>query len=412
MDQQSISFADVAFALVSTLDLVGDDDGHGKRVAQMSYQVGKAYGLDEDELNELFLAGLLHDLGVSTTYVHSHLIESMEWEGVHEHCRVGAKLAEESSVLRHLSPYILHHHDRWSQLQRWVAAGRLSERQAILANTILLVDRIDAFAWQELVKKGYKYYHMAKDFCLQQIDLRWREFFSESIYQAFLQASQADIFWMMNDKQEVIDFTHQHLAKLDWMISMSELQEMAKIFANAVDAKSPFTYQHSLGVASLARYLAKQIGLSDSTQQRIYLAGLLHDLGKLDMEDEVLDKQGPLDQQERQKMNRHSFVSLMILRRIKGMEDIALWASQHHEKLNGGGYPTREKDLPLESRILAVADIVQALAQNRPYREGLAMPKILSIVDEMTEQGELDKAVVNCLHANSNQAYQVALSQA
>jgi putative nucleotidyltransferase with HDIG domain len=215
---------------------------------------------------------------------------------------------------------------------------------------------------------------------------------------------------MMNDKQEVIDFTHERLAALDCSMTMVELQEMAKIFANAVDAKSPFTYQHSLGVASLASYLAGQMGLDDSTQQRIYLAGLLHDLGKLDMEDEVLDKQGPLDAQEREKMNRHSFVSLMILRRIKGMEDIALWASQHHEKLNGGGYPSRETDLPMESRILAVADIVQALAQNRPYREGLPMTKILSILDDMTDKGELDKAVVNCVHANHQQAYQVALS--
>lgn len=409
MSHASISLADVLFALVSTLDLVGDDDGHGKRVAQMSYQVGKEFGLSEEDLDELFVAGLLHDLGVSTNYVHSHLIKSMEWKGVHEHCHVGAALAEGSSVLRHLSPYILHHHDRWPVLQQLIEKGDISEKEAVFANIILLVDRIDAFAWQEISSKDYKHYHMARDFSLQQIDQRWHEFFRGDIYQAFLKVSRADIFWMMNDKLEVTDFARERLLAVDRMIDMDELKEMAKIFANAVDAKSPFTFQHSIGVASLATYLAEKIGLSEEKQQRIYLAGLLHDLGKLDMEDDVLDKQAPLDHDERRQMDRHSFVSLMILRRIKGMEDIALWASQHHEKLNGIGYPARETNLPLESRLLAVADIVQALAQDRPYRQGLSVEKILSIVDDMTAKGELDKEVVACLHANAQQAYQVAL---
>ena len=412
MKDASISLADVLFALVSTLDLVGDDDGHGKRVAQMSYQVGKAFGLSDTDLDELFVAALLHDLGVSTNYVHAHLIKSMEWQGVHEHCHIGAQLAERSSVLKYLSPYILHHHDRWPLLQSLVKKGELTEKQALFANIILLVDRVDAFAWQEISSKNYRHYHMARDFSLQQIEARWQAFFREDIYKAFLRACRADIFWMMNDKQEVIEFVQERLQNVDRLITMAELQEMAVIFANAVDAKSPFTYQHSIGVASLSAYLGKQLGLSESKQQRIYLAGLLHDLGKLDMEDDVLEKQAPLDHQERQKMNRHSFVSLMILRRIKGMEDIALWASQHHEKLNGIGYPARETDLPLESRILAVADIVQALAQDRPYRKGLSVEKILSIVDDMTAEGELDMQVVDCLHANHQKAYQVALAEA
>lgn len=406
-----ISLSDLLFALVSTLDLVGDDDGHGKRVAQMAYQVGKHFGFAEDDLEELFLAGLLHDLGVSSTYVHSHLVETLEWEGVKDHCETGAEMAGSANSLEHLRPYILHHHDRWPALQEAVGKQQLTEKQAVFANIILLVDRIDAMVWTAMQEKGYDHYYLARDDALKQLDAVWSEFFREDIYQAFLRASEADTFWMMNDKYELIDFVKERLGRIETFIDMDELIKISKIFANAVDAKSSYTYQHSRGVAALAEYLARQCELSEETQQRIYIAGLLHDLGKLDMDDEILEKEAPLDYADRQQMNRHSFISYAILKNIRGMEDIALWASQHHEKLNGSGYPGRTVDMPTESRILAVADIFQALAQDRPYRKGLSIPEIMSIIRDMTDRGELDSAIVSCVERHQQEAYKVSLLQ-
>ena len=404
-----ISFSELIFALVTTLDLVGDDDGHGKRVAQMAYQVGKQFGFKDDELHELFLAALLHDLGVSSTYVHTHLVENMEWEGVSEHCIVGASLADNAETLKFLAPYILHHHDRWDHLVELIKKGVLTEKQALFANIILIVDRVDALVWCEIVDKGYSHYHLAKESVRKQISAVWPDFFNEKIYQAFAEVSQADIFWMMNDKTEVVDFTREKLKHFKNALSIADLKEISTIFANAVDAKSEYTAMHSKGVAALAKYLAKLMKLETEQQDRVYIAGLLHDLGKLDIPDEILEKTGKLSQEDRQQMDRHSFVSYTVLKNIGGMEDIALWAAQHHEKLDGTGYPARESHLPIQSRILAVADIFQALAQKRPYRNGLALDEIMGILNGMVDDHKIDGSVVKQLNDNRVEAYNIAL---
>lgn len=401
----SISLSQLLFGLSSTIDLVGDDDGHGKRVAQMAYQVGQQLGLNEEDLQELFMAALFHDLGVSSTYVHSHLLEQLEWANIKEHCIVGSELARSTQSLSFASPYILHHHDRWPEM---VKQG-IDEKVACFANIILLVDRVDAYAWSYMQEHLVPYYYLAKEDVVEKISLVWQDFFSKDVYDAFIEVSKADFFWLMNDKMKLVNFTKERLSLIDKNIDIAELKNISMVFANAVDAKSAYTYAHSKGVAALAYFLANKMGLSEDQCDRLEIAGLLHDLGKLDIPDELIDKSGPLSDLERKMMDRHSFVSMEILEGIDGMKDIALWASQHHEKLDGTGYPFRKKDLPIESRILVVADMFQALAQKRPYRTSLDADMIIQILDDQTANGKLDKEVIDCLKNHLKLAYDVAL---
>jgi len=144
------------------------------------------------------------------------------------------------------------------------------------------------------------------------------------------------------------------------------------------------------------------MGVSPENCDKIEVAGLLHDLGKLRVPDEVLNKPGKLDEHERQIMNTHSFETYQILRRIDGFAEIALWAAYHHEEPGGSGYPFHvpEQRLSLEARILRVADIFQAMAQNRPYRAGMAPEQIKSFLLELCEKGKLDAAVVEVVLAD------------
>jgi putative nucleotidyltransferase with HDIG domain len=192
---------------------------------------------------------------------------------------------------------------------------------------------------------------------------------------------------------------------------MAQLRVLASIFSRIVDAKSEFTATHSLGVARLARLLAEKMGVSRDHCDKLEVAGLLHDLGKLRVPDELLNKPGTLDVHERQIMNSHSFETFQILRKIDGFGEIALWAAYHHEEPEGTGYPfhVTEKDLSLEARILRVADIFQAMVQTRPYRQGMTGEEIKVFMLELAGKGKLDAQVVDVAIENMVAAMVAAL---
>ena len=159
-----------------------------------------------------------------------------------------------------------------------------------------------------------------------------------------------------------------------------------------------------------SRFLAERSGVSAENCDKLELAGLLHDLGKLRVPDEILDKPEKLDTHERRIINTHSFETYQILRNIGGFEEIALWAAYHHEEPGGMGYPfhVHEKDLSIEARILRVADIFQAMAQDRPYRAGLTEQEVLAFLNELARKGSLDASIVNIVSDNMPQAMAAA----
>ena len=162
------------------------------------------------------------------------------------------------------------------------------------------------------------------------------------------------------------------------------IDAVARAFADIIDAKSPFTYHHSTNVAALARGTAIAMGL-DAPQQRIlYRAGLLHDVGKLGISSRILDKNGRLSPAERQEIERHPVYSWRILSRLDAFDEFSRVAALHHEKLDGSGYPwqLRGEDLSPADRILAVADIYEALTADRPYRAGMPPARALDILRE------------------------------
>ncbi|MEO7457879.1 MAG: HD domain-containing phosphohydrolase [Gemmatimonadaceae bacterium] len=161
------------------------------------------------------------------------------------------------------------------------------------------------------------------------------------------------------------------------------LDAVCRAFADIIDAKSPFTYGHSIRVADVAREVAEQCGLDESEQRRIYRAGLLHDIGKLGVSNSILDKNGPMTADERKAMETHPRYTLEILERVTPFRRFALTASLHHEKLDGSGYPFGVKgaQIDLASRILVVADIYDALTSDRPYRAGMSQERATQILE-------------------------------
>jgi HD-GYP domain-containing protein (c-di-GMP phosphodiesterase class II) len=142
--------------------------------------------------------------------------------------------------------------------------------------------------------------------------------------------------------------------------------------AETLDLRDPATARHARTVGLYAQHTAAALGLAEDRVERIHAAGVLHDLGKLGIADAILYKPGPLDDAEWREMKRHPEIGARILEHA-GLSDIARWVRSHHERIDGLGYPDRmpAAEIPLESKILAVADAYEAMIAHRPYRRGL-----------------------------------------
>ena len=164
----------------------------------------------------------------------------------------------------------------------------------------------------------------------------------------------------------------------------SRLDRIAHAFALVVDAKSSFTYHHSDRVAAMAEAIGGEMGLPDAQRVRLRRAGLLHDIGKLSVPNRILDKAGKLDPDEWAIVKKHPFYTFEILSRVPVFSEFAYDASNHHERVDGKGYfrGIGGDDLSLHARILATADIYDALSAARPYRGALPTEKVLSILGE------------------------------
>jgi len=168
-------------------------------------------------------------------------------------------------------------------------------------------------------------------------------------------------------------------------LESSQIDRICEAFADVVDAKSHFTFRHSQGVADAAFGIAQAMGLSADRAQLVRRAALLHDIGKLGVPNAILDKKSQLSPTEWKAVYEHPRITRSILERIAPFREMAVIAGEHHEKLDGSGYPDhlKAKDLSVESRIVAVADVYAALSEDRPYRAGIELDETLSIMSKL-----------------------------
>jgi HD-GYP domain-containing protein (c-di-GMP phosphodiesterase class II) len=384
-----IDLKSAILALSDALDLVGVNDfQHGKRVAMIARETGLMLGLPEKRLDRLVCASLLHDLGVSSTAVHRRLQREADWDDRHAHCERGYRLLRPFAHLSLVANAIRYHHTPWRELP----AG-LSEVDALDSNLILLADRVDAM----LLQKGLENPLFNRDGVVEAIATLAGSLLSPDAVKAFVAAAAREAFWIALVPRHVHSYLND-LALSDWRITIDfpQFGHVARLISSIVDAKSPFTAAHSLGVAQLARHLGEGVGLTGDALAELQVAGLMHDVGKLCVPDEIVDKPAGLTPLEFSVMERHSFETYQILRHIPGLEQVAEWAAFHHEALNGHGYPFRcgPDRLAREARIVAVADVFQALAQERPYRGAQRAEQIPRFLNDFVRRGVLDRDIV------------------
>lgn len=222
------------------------------------------------------------------------------------------------------------------------------------------------------------------------------ELFDPQLVSALESLARKESFWFDLMSPFMIKRLSELVETMPFAIGPEELRSLAGLFAAVIDAKSPFTYHHSRRVAGVAVFLGEELGLKKEELAVLEVAGLLHDLGKLCVPDEILEKPASLTPHEYNVMKQHVYYTYRILEDAYGLGPIPAWAGYHHEKLDGQGYPFHLKDeqLSLPARIMAVSDIFTALREDRPYRLGMGKQKVTQILTGQSKNGALDTRVV------------------
>ena len=154
--------------------------------------------------------------------------------------------------------------------------------------------------------------------------------------------------------------------------------------ATAIDAKDNYTNGHSSRVAEYSKMIAERLGFSESRQNEIYMMGLLHDVGKIGIPDDVINKTGTLTEEEFELIKNHPIIGSRILRSIKDRQRLSIGARWHHERFGGGGYPDgmAGNEIPIEARIIAVADAYDAMTSSRSYRDIMPQEKVREQIEK------------------------------
>jgi putative nucleotidyltransferase with HDIG domain len=199
--------------------------------------------------------------------------------------------------------------------------------------------------------------------------------------------------------------------------SLSERLEAANVsfavaLVTALEASDSYTAGHSRAVAIYSRDIAERMGLPRAICDRAYLCGLVHDIGKVGLPASLLGKEGPLTLEERRLMQDHSAIGERILREVDAYDDVASVVRHHHERIDGEGYPDgiRGEEIPLLSKVIAVADAYNAMTSDRPYRDGMPS-RVARLRLAQAVENQFDTSVVaafEAILATSDDSYRTA----
>jgi HD-GYP domain-containing protein (c-di-GMP phosphodiesterase class II) len=226
--------------------------------------------------------------------------------------------------------------------------------------------------------------------------------FMPRVVDAFNDLAAKEYFWLDIVSPSLQTGFSQKFKQTTIGLASEDMVDFSRLFSRIIDFKSSFTATHSSGVATVAELLARRLDFTDKECRLMRIAGYLHDLGKLAVPSEILEKPSRLEAREFNVMRHHTFYTYRILETIPLLQVLNKWASFHHERLDGTGYPfhLRSKDIPRGSQVMAVADVFTAITEDRPYRPGMTRKEAVKVLDGMAQNSALSKEIVAMLKAN------------
>jgi len=391
-----IDFNDLLGAFSDALDCVerdtlGATSNHSKRVAYISTLIGKEMGFCDRQLIDLAACALLHDNAL-TQYLHTEFLAGRDILAdktlfdPKPHCIMGEENLKNIPINYFEDGILKYHHENAD------GSGPFGKRTAetpLFAQIVHLADSIDvAWPFSEMDNERLE---TLRSFVKNNIDV----LYARDCAEAFLSAYSSKEHQAVREKN-MDEILGNSLPKAVREYSAEEIKKFATLFAKIIDYKSNFTMHHSIGIAEKAEKMAKFYGYSNEMVAEMYFTGAVHDLGKLIISTDILEKPSKLTSAEYKNIKNHAYASYQILSKVNGLETITHWAALHHEKLNGNGYPFGKTadQLDFNDRLMACLDIYQALREKRPYKEPMTHEKALEILRDMANKGFIDSNIV------------------
>lgn len=424
VSHREIQVSQLISALSFALDLTeGQPMGHAARSCMIGIRLARAIGLRGPELEDLYYALLLKDAGCSSNASKMfHILgtdeiqaknatKTLNWRKVgldqlrymFARVRTGQPWRRRASAILDIA---LHRKQQTQQLVQMrcergaTIARRIGLAQDTSAAIYSLDEHWDGGGYPD-GKRGQGIPPMARIMSMAQtlevfhavhgpgaaIDVarkRSGHWFDPELVRAACSLSQDGSLWRGLNDDALAQVVAMEPPARSLQSNDATLDNVCEAFAEVIDAKSHYTYNHSTGVTRAAVGIATTLGVRAEGVTQLRRAALLHDIGKLSVPNTILEKPGKLTAEEWMCVRKHPYYTHAILHRIAGFEELAAIAAAHHERLDGSGYYRNltASQLSLPARVLAVADIYDALIAHRPYRIGLPVEKVLAIMQE------------------------------
>lgn len=389
-----VSLFDLVTSLSNVADLVNSAlDDHHKKVAYIAYSLAQEMGWPKQECCDILLAGMLHDIGALSL---KEKMDALHFEvaAPHRHAEAGGFLLKPFAPLAQIGEMIACHHVPWENGTGKVHHGR---SVPLAAHILHLADRVAV-----LLKKSQAICGRNSTALVRKIEAQTERMFMPEVSKAFLSLAQKNYFWLDLSSRSLGSLLRRKVRAKIIELDLIEIGSLAQVFSRVIDFRSSFTATHSSGVATIAEAMAQLVGYSEDECGMMKVAGYLHDLGKLAIPTEILEKNGPLTKREAEIVRSHPFHTYRALEHIEDFNTIIRWAAFHHETPNGGGYPFNiiGNELPLGSRIIAVSDVFTAITENRPYRQGMDSDQTKNVLMDQAATGRLDPKITALLLHN------------
>ena len=349
---------------------------HSLQVAYLTLKICKNLDIDEDTKNSLVIAAYFHDFSAEKTNMCDSLDKYEKGNAVKEHCILGYLLFKFLLPKSDICKFILYHHNTYD-----VDYIINDIENPLESNIIKLADDIsiyNIFNEQASVNDVIDFLNERSYMYNPNYLNRFLDTNAKMAIENVLNESYKENFW------KEVDLLNYKVITIE---------DIILCLAFIIDCKCDITNFHSLSVSNTSCMLGKYFNLSENEYYNLKIGSLLHDIGKIAIPNEILKKEGPLTKAEFEIMKQHAVYTYEILSNLKHKHILNI-ASNHHEKLNGKGYPRGLSDLTLSEKIVAVADIFVALIQKRSYKDGFSKDKVIEILSNCANKGEIDREVV------------------
>ena len=378
-----ITLKDIVIVIQRTLDSMDDRlAGHGEMVAYIMYKLLKCHGgYSDEEILRMITLAVFHDIGVYKIEERDHIVD-IDLEILMNHSVYGYLFIKYFSPLSDLADIVLGHHLYPKDFND--SAKVKIPKEALILN---LADSIAVLQLHFNKIDPMLILNKSSNALLEE----HKELFKKACNEYdLIEKIETDTY--LNELYEILDKRE---------LSRREIIAYARMLNYAIDFRSESTVVHTITVEEISWQISKMLGLDDYKSTIIKIASMLHDIGKLSIPINILEKKGKLTQEEFEIIKCHTIVGYNILSNM-GIDDIRDIATLHHEKLNGTGYPfcLKGDNISKEARIVAVADVLSALIGKRSYKDEFSKDEVISILSNMASNYEIDKDICNLVIEN------------